>query len=56
MPTGAWLPPGLVWTLQLASVVGGHMLGAGGHVVAALDAPAGLDGRPLTVRQIPLAS
>ena len=56
VPTGAWLPPGLVWTLQLASVVGGHMLGAwGGHVVAALDAPAGLEGRPLTVRQIPLA-
>ena len=30
-----WLPPGLVWTIQLAAVVGGHMLGAwGGHVVA----------------------
>ena len=42
-PTGAWLPPGLVWTVQLAAVVGGHMLGAwGGHVVAALDAPPGL--------------
>ena len=39
-PTGAWLPPGLVWTVQLAAVVGGHMLGAwGGHVVAAADAP-----------------
>ena len=23
-----WLPPGLVWTIQLAAVVGGHMLGA----------------------------
>jgi len=38
-PTGAWLPPGLVWTIQLAAVVGGHMLGAwGGHVVAAREA------------------
>ena len=35
-PTAAFLPPGLVWTIQLAAVVGGHMLGAwGGHVVAA---------------------
>jgi hypothetical protein len=55
-PTGAWLPPGLVWTLQLASVVGGHMLGAwGGHVVAALEAPAEIEGRPLRLRQVPLA-
>lgn len=55
-PSGAGLPPGLVWTLQLASVVGGHMLGAwAGHVVAALDAPRELAGRPLTVRQVPLA-
>jgi hypothetical protein len=30
-----WLPPGLVWTAQLAAVVGGHMLGAwAGHVTA----------------------
>ena len=42
-PSGAWLPPGLVWTIQLAAVVGGHMLGAwGGHVVAVADAPPGL--------------
>ena len=55
-PTGAWLPPGLVWTLQLAAVVGGHMLGAwGGHVVAALEAPAELSPRQLRDRQIPLA-
>ncbi len=34
----SFLPPGLVWTLQLASVVGGHMLGAwSGHVTAARD-------------------
>jgi len=55
-PSGAWLPPGLVWTIQLAAVVGGHMLGAwAGHVVAALDAPADVQGRPLTMRQVPLA-
>jgi hypothetical protein len=54
--SGAWLPPGLVWTIQLAAVVGGHMLGAwAGHVVAALDAPPDVQGRPLTMRQVPLA-
>jgi hypothetical protein len=37
-PTGDWLPPGLVWTVQLAAVVGGHMLGAwAGHVTALRD-------------------
>ena len=51
-----WLPPGLVWTAQLAAVVGGHMLGAwGGHVVAALEAPPGLTASALRARQIPLA-
>ncbi len=41
--SGAWLPPGLVWTVQLAAVVGGHMLGAwAGHVNAAAHAPAGM--------------
>jgi hypothetical protein len=55
-PSGDWLPPGLVWTVQLAAVVGGHMLGAwGGHVVAALDAPREVSGRSLTLRQVPLA-
>ena len=55
-PDGAWLPPGLVWTVQLAAVVGGHMLGAwGGHVVAALDAPRTMTARALTMRQVPLA-
>ena len=55
-PTGAWLPPGIVWTIQLAAVVGGHMLGAwGGHVVASrAGAAAGL--RELRVRQVPLAA
>jgi len=42
----AWLPAGLVWTVQLASVVGGHMLGAwSGHVTAARDIEALLNGR-----------
>jgi hypothetical protein len=37
-PSGDWLPPGLVWTAQLAAVVGGHMIGAwAGHVAAARD-------------------
>jgi hypothetical protein len=55
-PSASLLPPGLVWTIQLAAVVGGHMLGAwGGHVVASLEAPRGLVGRALTVRQVPLA-
>lgn len=37
-PTGDWLPAGLVWTMQLAAVVGGHMLGAwAGHVTALRD-------------------
>ena len=55
-PTGDWLPPGLVWTLQLAAVVGGHMLGAwGGHVVAAADAPPESSSGALRRRQLPLA-
>ena len=54
--SGSWLPPGLVWTVQLAAVVGGHMIGAwGGHVVAALEAPSGMSARTLRTRQIPLA-
>jgi hypothetical protein len=40
-PSYSFLPPGLVWTVQLAAVVGGHMLGAwGGHVVAARESEA----------------
>ncbi|MEO8570576.1 MAG: hypothetical protein ABI553_02655 [Chloroflexota bacterium] len=55
-PTGDWLPPGLVWTIQLAAVVGGHMLGAwGGHVVAAAEAPPGISAGGLRRRQLPLA-
>ena len=55
-PSGAWLPPGLIWTLQLAAVVGGHMLGAwGGHVVAAETASPHLGTRALRMLQLPLA-
>ena len=55
-PSGDWLPPGLIWTIQLAAVVGGHMLGAwGGHVVAALEAPPGLSTAALRRRQLPFA-
>lgn len=54
--TGAWLPPGLVWTVQLAAVVGGHMLGAwAGHVSAVAHAPKGLSSGALRRREIPLA-
>ena len=53
-PTSAFLPPGLVWTIQIAAVVGGHMLGAwGGHVVAAWASPSG--GRSHRTREVPLA-
>ncbi|HSO30288.1 MAG TPA: hypothetical protein VLS28_10320 [Candidatus Sulfomarinibacteraceae bacterium] len=58
-PTGAWLPPGLVWTLQLGAVVGGHMLGAwAGHVVAASHAGrlGTLVAREIRLRQVPLAA
>ena len=55
-PDGAWLPPGLVWTVQLAAVVGGHMLGAwGGHAAAAAVAPPDTTARALRLRQVPLA-
>jgi hypothetical protein len=57
-PNGAWLPPGLVWTLQLAAVVGGHMIGAwAGHVVAAGRAGrhGTLAAREVRLRQVPLA-
>jgi len=55
-PSGDWLPSGLIWTIQLAAVVGGHMFGAwGGHVVAAAGAPEGISPRALRLRQLPLA-
>ena len=46
LPTYDWLPPSLVWTAQLAAVVGGHMIGAwAGHVTAQRDMEA-LASRP----------
>jgi hypothetical protein len=51
-PTQSFLPPGLVWTIQIAAVVGGHMLGAwAGHVVYVAEHPEGLGRR----REVPLA-
>ncbi len=55
-PSIAWLPPSLVWTVQLVAVVGGHMVGAwAGHVAAARSAGA-TSARELRLRQIPLAA
>jgi hypothetical protein len=46
-PSADWVPPGLVWTVQLAAVVGGHMLGAwAGHVTAQRDMEAAAQARP----------
>ncbi len=46
-PSADWLPAGLVWTLQLAAVVGGHMVGAwAGHVTAQRDMAALAEARP----------
>jgi hypothetical protein len=53
-PTSAFLPPGFVWTIQIAAVVGGHMLGAwGGHVVAAWSSED--TGTSHRRREVPLA-
>ncbi|MEO5964566.1 MAG: hypothetical protein ABIR11_03805 [Candidatus Limnocylindrales bacterium] len=43
----SFLPAGLIWTAQLAAVVGGHMLGAwSGHVTAQRDMEARAVARP----------
>jgi hypothetical protein len=56
-PSGSFLPPGLVWTIQLVAVVGGHMLGAwGGHVAATRDLDDETrESRSVRMRQVPLA-
>jgi hypothetical protein len=55
-PNSAFLPPGFVWTVQLAAVVGGHMLGAwAGHVVAARESGAARGAPEHRRRQVPLA-
>jgi hypothetical protein len=52
-PGTDWIPPALMWTVQLAAVVGGHIVGAwAGHIVAAREAPHRTDVR---LRQVPLA-
>jgi hypothetical protein len=51
-PDAYFLQPGLVWTLQLASVVGGHMIGAwAGHLASAREAR-----HDVRLRQVPLAA
>ncbi len=59
-PSSGVLAPGVVWAVQLAAVVGGHMLGAvAGHLAAvsgrqAADIPAA-ELRAVRLRQVPLA-
>lgn len=53
-PATDWIPPALLWTVMLAAVVGGHILGAwSGHVVAVRDAPSRVR---IRFRQVPLAA
>lgn len=53
-PGTDWIPPALLWTVMLAAVVSGHVVGAwSGHVVAVRDAPARSNVR---LRQLPLAA
>ncbi len=55
-PTSGFLAPGLVWTVQLAAVVGGHMLGAwAGHVVSARESGAIRGATGHRRREVPLA-
>ena len=55
-PSTGLLRPGLVWTIQLAAVVGGHMLGAwAGHVVMARDSGLKRGQRSDRRREVPLA-
>src|SRR4051812_43737142 len=55
-PSSGFLPPGFVWTVQLAAVVGGHMLGAwAGHVVSARESGAARGARMHRQREVPLA-
>lgn len=52
-PRTDWIPPSLLWTVVLASVVGGHVIGAwAGHTVAVREAPRNVNVR---MRQLPLA-
>lgn len=52
-PGTDWIPPVLVWAVQLAAVVCGHIVGAWvGHIVASRDAN---PRRDMRLRQVPLA-
>jgi len=56
-PSIAWLPPSLLWTIQLVAVVGGHMVGAwAGHLAAVRAAGPRTSARELRLRQVPLAA
>ncbi len=54
-PSISWLPPSLVWTVQLVAVVGGHMVGAWAGHLAAARGVSGASARELRLRQVPLA-
>lgn len=61
-PSTAWLPGALAWSLQLVSVVGGHIVGAwAGHAVYVRAGPqqartkGGRQGHDSRLREIPLA-
>lgn len=58
VPSVTWLPPSLLWTIQLASVVGGHMVGAwAGHVAAtqSIERAERVGRVDVRRRQVPLA-
>ena len=53
-PSTSWLPASIVWTIMLAAVVGGHIVGAwAGHAAAAGDA---FGRTSIRWRQAPLAA
>ena len=55
--TNSFIPTSILWTIQLAAVVGGHIVGAwAGHSVLTQDeGPALVEGRSAILRQLPLA-
>ena len=53
-PSTSWLPASIVWTIMLAAVVGGHIVGAwAGHATAATTAT---EKTNIRLRQAPLAA
>lgn len=55
-PSIDWLPPSLIWTVQLVAVVGGHMIGAWAGHLAAVRTAGPVPQRDLRLRQLPLAT